>query len=176
ALVLYPKIGMLDGRHAFNPWLHELPDPVTKAVWDNYACLAPALAARLGVEQGDVLRVRTGDAELELPALIQPGQHEEIVAIAVGYGRKGTDRFEGIGPDWLFKAETVPGGGTIGKNAFALGRRGPSGVVLANEVTLEKTEKRHELAQTQTHHSLKEPEELGGRVRDHARETTLADY
>ncbi|MBI4477329.1 MAG: [Fe-S]-binding protein, partial [Acidobacteria bacterium] len=28
-LVLYPKVGMLDGRHAHNAWLHELPDPVT---------------------------------------------------------------------------------------------------------------------------------------------------
>src|SRR5262249_5206386 len=35
ALVLYPKVGVLDGRHAHNPWLQELPDPVTKAVWDN---------------------------------------------------------------------------------------------------------------------------------------------
>ena len=37
ALVLYPKIGMLDGRHGHNAWLHELPDPVTKVTWDNYA-------------------------------------------------------------------------------------------------------------------------------------------
>jgi molybdopterin-containing oxidoreductase family iron-sulfur binding subunit len=176
ALVLYPKVGMLEGRHAHNPWLQELPDPVTKAVWDNYACLAPALAGRLGIAQGDVVRVRTGDAELELPVLLQPGQHESVVAIAVGYGRKGTDRFEGIGPNWLFKHETVAGGGTVGRNAFVLGQRGPAGIRLSNAVTLEATGKKYELAQTQTHHTLKEPEELGGRVRDHVHETSLAAY
>ena len=60
-LVLYPKIGMLDGRHAHNAWLHELPDPVTKVTWDNYACLSPAAAAKLGVEDGDVVRVAAAD-------------------------------------------------------------------------------------------------------------------
>ena len=184
ALVLYPKIGMLDGRHALNPWLHELPDPVTKAVWDNYVCIAPALAARLKIEQGDVVRVRTVAAEgaagsmvaLELPALIQPGQAEEVVAIAVGYGRKGTDRFEGIGPNWLFKQATVQGGGLVGQNAFALGQRGPTGLRLENTVVLEPTGKQAHIAQTQTHHTLSEPEELGGRVREHVHETTLAAY
>jgi MoCo/4Fe-4S cofactor protein with predicted Tat translocation signal len=176
SLVLYPKVGMLDGRHAHNPWLQELPDPVTKAVWDNYACVAPALAARLGIAQGDVLRLRAQEAELELPALIQPGQHEDVIAVAVGYGRKGTDRFEGIGPNWIFKGETVARGGTVGRNAFALGRRGPGGISLSNAVALEKTGKRIDLAQTQTSHTLQEPEELGGRVRDHARATTLDAY
>jgi len=175
ALVLYPKVGMLDGRHALNPWLHELPDPVTKAVWDNYVCLAPALATHLGIEQGDVVRVRaagsavTGNGiELELPTLIQPGQAPEVVAIAVGYGRKGTDRFQGIGPNWIFKQDTVADGGVVGRNAFALGACG--------SVVLEPTGKKAHIAQTQTHHTLSEPEELGGRVRDHVHETTLAAY
>src|SRR5262249_59828391 len=141
-------------------WLQELPAPVTKAVWDNYASLAPALAERLGIAEGDVVRVRAGENELELPALLQPGQHEDVVAIAVGYGRKGTDRFEGIGPNWIFKNETVASGATIGRNAFALARRDEHAVHLSNEVTLEKTGKRVELARTQTHHTMKEPHEL----------------
>jgi molybdopterin-containing oxidoreductase family iron-sulfur binding subunit len=57
SLVLYPKVGMLDGRHAYNPWLQELPDPVSKVTWDNYACLAPATASRLGLHDGDVVRL-----------------------------------------------------------------------------------------------------------------------
>ena len=56
--VLYPTMGMLDGRHGHNAWLHELPDPVTKVTWDNYACLSPDAAQPLGVEDGDVVRVR----------------------------------------------------------------------------------------------------------------------
>ena len=57
ALVLYEKIGLRDGRHAHNPWLQELPDPITKVVWDNYACMAPATAERLGYEEGDIIRI-----------------------------------------------------------------------------------------------------------------------
>jgi hypothetical protein len=65
-----PLLGMLDGRHGHNAWLHELPDPVTKVTWDNYASFSPAAAKRLGVADGDVVRVTaTGAPPLELPAL-----------------------------------------------------------------------------------------------------------
>ena len=48
ALVLYPTVGMLDGRHGHNAWLHELPDPVTKVTWDNYACFLAGRRAPAG--------------------------------------------------------------------------------------------------------------------------------
>ncbi len=32
---LHEKIGLRDGRHANNPWLQELPDPVTRVTWGN---------------------------------------------------------------------------------------------------------------------------------------------
>jgi molybdopterin-containing oxidoreductase family iron-sulfur binding subunit len=35
-LVLYTKVSIGDGIQANNPWLHELPDPITKVTWDNY--------------------------------------------------------------------------------------------------------------------------------------------
>ena len=41
---------MVDGRHANNTWLQEMPDPVTKLVWDNAAILSPATAKALGLE------------------------------------------------------------------------------------------------------------------------------
>src|SRR5262249_47779811 len=36
-----PDPKLLDGRHGNNPWLLELPDPMTKIVWDNVACFSP---------------------------------------------------------------------------------------------------------------------------------------
>ena len=36
-LVLYQKVSIGTGKQAANPWLQELPDPITKATWDNYA-------------------------------------------------------------------------------------------------------------------------------------------
>ncbi len=101
-LILYPKISLLDGRHANNPWLQELPDPISKATWDNYVCMAPEQAMELGIQTGDIVRLKTGTGKpFELPALVQPGQHPETIAIALGYGRKGTDRFAAIGPEWI---------------------------------------------------------------------------
>ena len=56
-VLLYAKPGLLDGSQAYNAWLQELPDPVTKITWDNYACLSPESAAAAGVEEGDVIRL-----------------------------------------------------------------------------------------------------------------------
>jgi Fe-S-cluster-containing dehydrogenase component len=171
ALVLYPKIGMLDGRHGHNAWLHELPDPVTKVTWDNYASFSPAAAKRLGIADGDVVRVTAdGTAPLQLPAFIQPGQHDASVAIALGYGRAGTDRFTNVGPPW-FEARRLAG--LVGVNASSLvaiveGLRRYSG----RAVTVVKTGRTRQLASTQLHHSLAGAE--GQEARPIVQEVTLA--
>ncbi len=176
SLVLYQKVSMRDGRHAHNPWLQELPDPVTKAVWDNYVCLAPAAASRLNIEEGDLVTVSTGAVSLQLPAQIQPAQHEKVVAVALGYGRQGTDRFSKIGPQWLQSTLTVPEGGTVGKNGFVYVRRQGGNLAFSNTVTLIPTGQRSPLALTQTHHTVTVPKELGESNRHMVRETSLPAY
>jgi len=140
ALVLYPSIAMLDGRHAHNAWLHELPDPISKLTWDNVAALSPDTAKRLGVRDGDIVRVN----DVELPAFVQPGQHDNVVAIAIGYCRIGTDRFAKIGPKWLLGRTYLTPGSTVGKRV----------VQLPAEVTIAKTGMRTDLATTQLHNSM----------------------
>jgi len=174
--VLYEKVSMRDGRHAHNPWLQELPDPVTKAVWDNYVCIAPVSAKRLRIEEGELVTVRAGDASIELPAVIQPGQHEKVVAIALGYGRKGTDRFSQIGPQWLQAELTVRKGETVGKNAFPLGKFDNGRVLLENTVSLAPTGRKGKVSTTQMHHTITVPQNLGGQRRDLVRETTLPAF
>jgi molybdopterin-containing oxidoreductase family iron-sulfur binding subunit len=89
-----------DGCFANNPWLQELPDPVTKLTWDNAALISPAAARRLGVAQGDLIAIRCESAALTLPAIIQPGQAEWTISVALGYGRRGAERTAvGIGVD-----------------------------------------------------------------------------
>ncbi|MFQ5627946.1 MAG: TAT-variant-translocated molybdopterin oxidoreductase [bacterium] len=197
ALVLYQKIGMLDGRHAHNPWLHELPDPVTKAVWDNYVCIAPAAAKKLGVEEGEVVKIAAGspreiinhnanktiefsisrgEISAELPVLIQPGQHENVVAVALGYGRSGTDRFAKIGPNWINRNLTVAEGETVGKNSFVFATKTGKSILLTNTVTLAPAGRKWQLARTQTHQTITVPEKLGGHRRNMVRETTLPAY
>ncbi|MEO8255990.1 MAG: 4Fe-4S dicluster domain-containing protein [Acidobacteriota bacterium] len=177
-LVLYPTIGMQDGRHGHNAWLHELPDPVTKVTWDNYACLSPAAARRLGIEDGDVVRVAAtdGGAMLELPAFVQPGQHDRTVAIAVGYGRAGTERFARVGPPWV---EARVHAGVVGVNAAPLvGVSGGTRRYSGRTVTVVRTGGRQDLASTQVHHSLAAPAGLaalaGSEPRPIVQEVTLA--
>ena len=81
-----PYIG--DGRFSNNGWLQELPHPVSKIVWDNYAAIAPATAKRLGVASNDLIEVAYGvrDSAVCLCS-IQPGTAEDLVTVALGYGR-----------------------------------------------------------------------------------------
>ena len=51
ALVVFPTVAVGTGKHANNPWLQELPDPVTKACWDNYVSVSPKLANELGLSE-----------------------------------------------------------------------------------------------------------------------------
>ncbi len=178
-LVLYPTVGLLDGRHAHNPWLQELPDPVTKCVWDNYASVSPSAAKRLGVQQGDVVRVSAGELSVEVPVVVQPGQHDGVVAIALGYGRRGTDRFAGIGPEWLEKRATVAPGTLVGVNAVVLAPPDDGLVYDTQAVTVTKLARRVDIACTQDHHTLSVPEHLapvGGGERPVVHSTTLAEW
>lgn len=180
SLVLHPTVAMLDGRHAHNPWLQELPDPVTKIVWDNYASISRAAAEGLGLSEGDVVRLDAKGTSLELPVHIQPGQHERTIAVALGYGRKGTDRFANIGPQWLEAKPTVPQGELIGRNAAPLLAWADDRLQYGGRtVRITKTGTRRLLACTQDHHSLHVPEHLApknGERRPIVQETTYRQY
>ncbi|MDX9732195.1 MAG: TAT-variant-translocated molybdopterin oxidoreductase, partial [Bdellovibrionales bacterium] len=69
-LVLYPSIQIGDGRLANIAWLQELPDPVTKVVWDNYLAISPAMARKEGLKQGDMVEVTVGEATVKAPVLV----------------------------------------------------------------------------------------------------------
>jgi molybdopterin-containing oxidoreductase family iron-sulfur binding subunit len=182
SLVLYPKVGILDGRHAYNPWLQELPDPVSKVTWDNYACLAPATASRLGLHDGDVVRLEaTGPGAaraLELPVLVQPGQHDGVVAVALGYGSAASARFSGIGPRWLEARPTLGAGGLVGVNAAPLLGWGGGTLRFARDgVRLTPLGRRQPLASTQDHHAITVPRHLaqpGHERRPAVQEMTVA--
>ncbi|MEK7358545.1 MAG: molybdopterin-dependent oxidoreductase, partial [Bdellovibrionota bacterium] len=86
-LVLYPTVQLGDGRYANIAWMQELPDPVTKVVWDNYVSIAPATAEKEHLKQGDVVVLKVGTKRVKAPVHIQPGIHPEVFALSIGYGR-----------------------------------------------------------------------------------------
>ena len=86
-LVILPHHAVHDGRFANQAWLQELPDPVSKVVWDNFAAVSPQTAGKLGAKEGDLVTVAVGDGSAELPMLIQPGMADGVVAATLGHGR-----------------------------------------------------------------------------------------
>ena len=152
-LQLYQTIAMRDGKRANNPWLQELPDPVSKVTWDNYAAMSPRHATKLGVEQGDIITITANNYTVSLPILLQPGQATGTISVAVGYGR------------------TLAGlvGNDVGQNAFPF-HTFRNGTFQSTAVaTIGKTDQQSALAQTQTHHSYEGRNSI-------IRETTFTEY
>jgi Fe-S-cluster-containing dehydrogenase component len=99
-LLIRPDPSLLDGRHANNPWLQELPRPIGKIVWDNPLLLAPRTAARLSLANGDEVELTAGNVKLRAPIWIVPGQAEDCVAGWLGGGRTHAGSVgNGVGTD-----------------------------------------------------------------------------
>jgi molybdopterin-containing oxidoreductase family iron-sulfur binding subunit len=93
ALVLYPSAQLYDGRGANKPWLQELPDPTTKAVWGSWVEIHPDTAKRLGIATGDSVRVETEAGAVVLPAYLYAGIRKDTVAVPLGQGHSAYGRF-----------------------------------------------------------------------------------
>ena len=49
-LNLYHNMTVSDGIQSNNPWLQEMPDPISKVCWDNYISINPKDANKLSVK------------------------------------------------------------------------------------------------------------------------------
>ncbi|MHA4810150.1 TAT-variant-translocated molybdopterin oxidoreductase [Flavitalea flava] len=161
-LVLYQKAAIGNGQQGNNPWLLELPDPITKATWDNYAVVSPKFAKDTwGLDIADrrqadkyevhpekqVLNLKINGKEITLPAVIVPGTHNQTIGVAVGYGRQSQDPRNT--PDYI--GRSVVG---VGKNVFQLAVFNGSTVDWSIPgLTADKTNMEYQVAQTQTHSS-----------------------
>ena len=146
-LLFRPDPYIWDGRYANNPWLQELPRPLTRLTWDNPLLIAPALARRLNLANGDEVRLTLGAVRIVAPVWIQPGQHPDSIVALLGFGRsEGGDIAKGDGVDYY----------------PLLGRAGIPG--------LEKTGRRAALASTD-HHNL-----ILNVADDLVRHGSLSDY
>jgi len=154
-LVLYTKTNMGAGQQANNPWLQEMPDPITRISWDNYLTISASDAKQLGLENvhvangglnGSYVNILSGDTTLNnVPVVIQPGQARGTVGLALGFG----------------KTHNIQKEMQVGVNAFAL----YNSFKEVQFVTLEKASGMHEFASVQLHNTM-----MG---RDIIRETTL---
>ncbi|MEI8280214.1 MAG: TAT-variant-translocated molybdopterin oxidoreductase [Bacteroidota bacterium] len=153
-LVVYQKVAIgHGGAWSNNPWLLEMPDPITKATWDNYACVSPKRAKELDkggsqdveltginevVTAKRVIKIKANGTDVELPVVVVPGMHNDVVAIAVGYGRN---------------AKIGRAAANMGKNAYPFVSYNGQTFAYNTGVTIEKTANKYDVAITQTHHS-----------------------
>jgi len=153
-VIIYEKTGMGNGAQANNPWLQELPDPISKVCWDNYVAISPALAAAKGLQQGNVVEIKVGNKSVKGPIYLQPGVADNTLAIAAGYGRTAAGK----------------AADNVGFNAYTLASVSGSGIQYhATGATINKTvDEDHILAATQTHHTL-----MGRNI---VKETNLDQY
>jgi MoCo/4Fe-4S cofactor protein with predicted Tat translocation signal len=162
-LVVYEKVGLGNGTQSNNPWLMELPDPISKVTWDNYITMNPADVASLGLNEmkrqdiiGSIVDLTVNGVTIKVPVYPQPGQTAGTIGLAVGYGRT---------------AETMKVAFGIGVNAYPF-------VTVANDTlqnvslsaTVAKTSDEHKFAATQIHHTIM------GREEYLLREVSLNEY
>jgi len=142
-LTLYSKTSMGDGSQANNPWLQEMPDPITRVSWDNYLTVSKSDAKNLGLKNinesngalnSNYANVKVDGSTLKIPVIIQPGQAKGSVGLSFGYGR-----INGV------KSELQ-----TGVNGYDLYKD----FVNVQNVSIESVDEIHEFACVQLHNTL----------------------
>lgn len=165
-LAIYVKAAMGDGAQANNPWLQEVPDPITKSTWDNYITISPKEAKEKGITnvQGNTVygTLKIGNKTTDkLPILIQPGQAIGTYGLALGYGRTVSGK--------VAKEGNKSDGKGIGVNAFEYTSYANGSIVYsAEDVSLSVTTEPRQIAHTQIHQTI-----MGRNI---VQDTTLEKY
>ena len=154
---------LLDGRFANNAWCQELPDPVTKIVWDNVAVMSPQTAAALQVTakykkgryEVDRITLSAGGQSVELPIWIMPGHADRSISVSLGYGRTlVSHRAHRKTPIWDTGDKTdIYGQGAlctgVGQNVSVL--RDERATAIRSNVAVTPTGRKYRIVTTQDH-------------------------
>lgn len=142
--------------------MQELPHPVSKITWDNYAAISNSSAKELGVRSNDFVNVTIGNRNLKIPVFIQPGAADKTLTIELGYGRT--------------KVGVVGYG--VGFNAnVLLSKNGGLSSWIYNNVEVKKAGGTHNLVTAQEHHSFdKDLTRNEVEKRKIVREGTISEY
>jgi molybdopterin-containing oxidoreductase family iron-sulfur binding subunit len=162
-LVVYEKVGLGNGSQSNNPWLMELPDPISKVTWDNYITMSPADVAKLGLNEmkrqdiiGSIAELTVNGTTIKVPVYPQPGQTEGTIGLAIGYGRQASSMKVAFG---------------VGQNAYPFVSVSNNTFTNSNlSVSVKATKDEHKFAATQIHHTIM------GREEYLLREVSLKEY
>lgn len=94
-LHIYRSMALTDGRGANQPWLQELPDPMTSIAWNNWVEISAKDAQALGLKDDDWVWVESALGKIKLPVQIYIGTMPGVVNIPVGQGHETYGRYAG---------------------------------------------------------------------------------
>jgi menaquinone reductase, molybdopterin-binding-like subunit len=89
----YPSQSFGDGSLAHLPWLQELPDVLTSAMWSSWVEIHPKTAEQMGIRQGDLVEITSQQGSVRAAAVLSPGIAPDLVAMPVGQGHENFGRF-----------------------------------------------------------------------------------
>lgn len=92
-LVPYASTALYDGSTAHLPWLQEMPDPLTSAMWSNWIEINPQTAVRLQVATHDLVEVTSRHGTVQAPVVVTPGIAPDVVAMPLGQGHESFTRY-----------------------------------------------------------------------------------
>ncbi len=99
-LTLIPTTSLFhgDGRGTRNPWLQEVPDPMSQIVWDSWVEINPDTAKKMGIKDRSVVQLKTSQGSIKATAFYHFGIHRDAVAIPIGQGHENSgDVADGFG-------------------------------------------------------------------------------
>ena len=136
-----------------------MPDPVSKVCWDNYVAVPKSLASKLNLKENDTVNIEYNGVKMSnVPMVIQPGQANNTISLAVGFGHTHAGKVGG---------SKDLGVASVGVNGYKFVNSTNRSYVLGN-VKIEKGDDTYTLAQTQTHHSIE--------GRDIVKESTFSEW
>ena len=112
----YASLQFGDGSSAHLPWLQEMPDPLTSAMWSSWVEINPQTAERLQLAQGDLVDITSSQGTLRAPVMLFPGIAPDMVAMPVGQGHDTFTRYasgRGANPIAILAPATEPETGTL---------------------------------------------------------------
>jgi menaquinone reductase, molybdopterin-binding-like subunit len=89
----YPSSTFFDGSLAHLPWLQEMPDPMTSAMWSSWIEINPSTAVKLGLGEGDVVEIASTQGAIRGSVVITPGIAPDVIAMPVGQGHRFFTRY-----------------------------------------------------------------------------------
>jgi MoCo/4Fe-4S cofactor protein with predicted Tat translocation signal len=151
---------LYDGRHGNNPWMLELPDPLSCVSWDNAAYISAATAKELGIENYDVITVKSPEgASVDIVTWVLPGHTDNAITLHLGWGAENVGRY----------------GDKVGFDVFPL--RSTKSFGFGDGFTVAKTGKRYMLSQTQETHSMEgRPIAIDASYEEYKEKPDFAEY